>query len=69
MKILVATDGSRFSEAAIEKACEFAKGKEQLSFKVVSVYEPQIPMAAEPYALSAEYYQRLDDFAQQRAER
>lgn len=68
MKILVATDGSRFSEAAIEKACEFAKGKEQLSFKVVSVYEPQIPMAAEPYALSAEYYQRLDDFAQQRAE-
>jgi nucleotide-binding universal stress UspA family protein len=68
MKILVATDGSRFSKAAIDKACEFAKGKENLSFKVVSVYEAQIPMASEPFAISAEYYQRLDDFAKQRAE-
>jgi len=68
MKILIATDGSRFSEAAIGKACEFAKGMENLSIKVISIYEAQVPVAAEPYALSAEYYQRLDDFAQQKAE-
>lgn len=68
MKILIATDGSRFSRDAIEKACEFAEGRKGVSFRLISVYEPQIPMVAEPYALSAEYYQRLDDLAKRQAE-
>ncbi len=68
MKILVATDGSRFSEAAIEKACEFAAGPDSVSFRVIAVYEPQVPMAAEPYGLSAGYYQQLDDLAKTNAE-
>ncbi|MEO8042619.1 MAG: universal stress protein [Acidobacteriota bacterium] len=68
MKILIATDGSRFSEDAIKKACEFAEGRKGVSFRLISVYEPQVPMVAEPYALSAEYYQQLDDMAKQRAE-
>jgi nucleotide-binding universal stress UspA family protein len=68
MKILIATDGSNFSQQALEKACELAKGWEGVSFRVISVYEAQGPMAAEPFAISAEYYQQLDNLARQRAE-
>ena len=68
MKILIATDGSRFSEAAIDKACDFVEGKESISLRVISVYEPAVPMAGEPFALTAEYYQQLDDVAKQQAE-
>ena len=67
MKILIAADGSAFSRYAIEKACEIAGGLKDVSFKVVSVYEAAIPMASEPFAISAEYYQRLDDFAAEQA--
>jgi nucleotide-binding universal stress UspA family protein len=68
MKILIATDGSQFSQDAIKTACDFAEGRKEVSFRLISVYEPQVPMVAEPYALSAEYYQRLDDLAKQNAE-
>ena len=67
MKILIATDGSTFSQQAIEKACDLAKRMEDVSFRVISVYEAQVPMAAEPFAISAEYYQQLDDLARRRA--
>ena len=68
MRILIATDGSEFSRKALEKACEIAQGRDEVSFRVVSVYEPQVPMAAEPYALSAQYFERLDGLARERAE-
>jgi len=68
MKILIATDGSTFGERALEKACEFAKGWNGVSFRIISVYEAHVPMAAEPFAISAEYYQQLDSLARQRAE-
>jgi nucleotide-binding universal stress UspA family protein len=68
MKILIATDGSEFSRKALEKACEVAKGLDDVSFRVISIYEPQVPIAAEPYALSAEYFDRLDRLAKERAE-
>lgn len=68
MKILVATDGSEFSRRAIERVCEI--GAEQWndpSFRIISVYEPQVPMATEPFAVSAEYYHKLDSLARERA--
>lgn len=68
MKILVATDGSKFSQRALEKACEFSVGAKDVSYKVISVYEPPIPMAAEPYAMSLESYQHLDEVAKRQAE-
>jgi nucleotide-binding universal stress UspA family protein len=68
MRILIATDGSEFSRKALEKACEVVQGREGISFRVISVYEPQVPMAAEPYALSAQYFERLDGLARERAE-
>ena len=68
MKILIATDGSTFSQRALEKVCELAKGWDSVSFRVMSVYEAQVPMATEPFAISAEFYQKLDDLARERSE-
>ncbi|MEO8574877.1 MAG: universal stress protein [Pyrinomonadaceae bacterium] len=68
MKILIATDGSSFSRAAIEKACDVAEERKDVSFKLVSISETAIPIASEPFAISAEYYQRLDNFALQKAQ-
>ena len=68
MKILLATDGSKFSEKAMRKACEFARTPDNVCFRVISAYELQVPMAAEPYALSAEYFDRMDKLGRQRAE-
>lgn len=67
MKILLATDGSEFSRAAAEKCCEFITAGAATAIRIVSVYEAQVPMAAEPFAISAEFYQKLDDFAEQRS--
>ncbi|MCC6329819.1 MAG: universal stress protein [Acidobacteria bacterium] len=68
MKILIATDGSEFSERAVTKACELVGTAADRSVKIISVYEPQTPAAAEPFALSGEYYQKLAEFARERAE-
>ena len=67
MKILIAVDGSELSRCAVEKACALALEMKHVSLKVVAVYEAAIPMASEPFAISAEYYQRLDDFAEEQA--
>lgn len=66
-KVLIGTDGSRFSEKALRKACELATAPEDLCFRVITAYE-SVPMAAEPYALSAEYFERLDELAREQAE-
>jgi nucleotide-binding universal stress UspA family protein len=68
MKILVATDGSKFSQSAIEAACDVARGKDEVCFKVVTAYEPPAPIAAEPYGIAAGYYQQLEENARQNAE-
>jgi nucleotide-binding universal stress UspA family protein len=65
MKILIATDGSEFSRAAVEECCDLLRKDEKTSVKIISAYEAQVPMAAEPFAISAEYYQRLDKFAEE----
>lgn len=68
MNILIATDGSAFSRKALDKACELANGRNDIHLRVVCVYEPQVPMAAETFALSAEYFDKLGDMARERAE-
>ena len=67
MKILLATDGSEFSRPAIDKCCEIVGLRSDVSVRIVSVYEAQIPMAAEPFAVSGEFYQKLDEIAERRA--
>ena len=56
MKILLATDGSKYSDGATEKCCELFAASENPSVKIISVVESPAPMAAEPFGISNEYY-------------
>ncbi|MGE3465817.1 MAG: universal stress protein [Pyrinomonadaceae bacterium] len=67
MKILIATDGSDFSTAAIEKACELVRldGAEIMCF---SAYEAPLPVTIDPSFISPEYVQNVADVLRQTAE-
>lgn len=66
MKVLVATEGSEFSEAAIRKFCRIFGASDDLVVRVVSVVEPTF-VPAEPFAVSAEYVRELDQAAHKAA--
>ena len=68
MKIVLATHGSSFSQLAVEKCCELAKLDGETQVKVISVYETKTAVAAEPFAVSAEFYQQMTDIAKQNAQ-
>lgn len=68
MKILIATDGSNFSRKAVEKCCEMLNLSENPEIKIISVYEQMAPMATEPFAISAQYYQEMMDLARKQCE-
>lgn len=57
MKILIATDGSEFSRAAIEKCCRIVVRPENAEIKILSVYENAYLVTTEPFPVSAEYIQ------------
>ncbi|MBV9242789.1 MAG: universal stress protein [Acidobacteria bacterium] len=61
MKILIATDGSEFSKAAINEACANVIRPERDEVLVVSSFEDAYPLMAEPFAISAEYYQKVEE--------
>lgn len=67
MKILIATDGSDYSTAAVAECCRMVIRPESAEVLVVSAYENAYPLTAEPFALSAEYYQQLDDAVREQA--
>ena len=67
MKILIATDGSDFSKAAIEKACEMlAKGENNL-VEIISVSEEVAHPVGEPFAVSTEYIQETEKIGREQA--
>ena len=68
MKILLATDGSEFSTAAVKKCCELFGDKPGLQIKIVSVFEEDYALAAEPFAISAELYREVSEAAERQAE-
>lgn len=65
MKILIATDGSKYSDAAIKECCSMVLDPERDEIQVISVYENAYPITAEPFAMSQEYYEKLDDAVRQ----
>ena len=67
MKILIATDGSEYSQAAVNESCRMVIRSEDADVLIVSAYENAYPMAAEPFAISADYYQQLDDAVREQA--
>jgi len=68
MKILFGTDGSDFSKKAIGRIADLVGGNSSVSIKVISVFETFAPMAAEPFAVSADYYSELEDSSHKRAD-
>ena len=68
MRILVATDGSEYSKAAIEKCCDMIVDPQNAEVKVISAYEDAYPIASEPFAISAEFYQHIIDAAETQSE-
>jgi nucleotide-binding universal stress UspA family protein len=60
MKILIATDGSDFSRAAVETACNLA-GSMASEVRVISAYDTPASIAAEPFVGTPELYQELID--------
>jgi nucleotide-binding universal stress UspA family protein len=59
MKILIATDGSDYSKAAVEECCRTIIRPENADVLIVSAFEDTYAITAEPFAISAEYYQKL----------
>ncbi|MDT7543127.1 MAG: hypothetical protein QOE33_3031 [Acidobacteriota bacterium] len=59
MKILLATDGSPCSEVAVGEVAR-RPWADDSQVRVVSVVEPPAPLVAEPYMLSADFYEEAE---------
>jgi nucleotide-binding universal stress UspA family protein len=68
MRILVATDGSEYSKAAIKKCCDMIVDPQKTHVKVISAYEDAYPIAPEPFAISSEFYQEIINAAENQSE-
>ena len=66
MRILITTDGSDFSKAAIEKCCQMVVKPEETAIKIVSVYEVTLPLDVFPSP--TEFSERLENSAREQAE-
>jgi nucleotide-binding universal stress UspA family protein len=65
MKILISTDGSEFSRAAVEKCFEIIVEPEKTAIRIVSVFEVIEPM---DISISPEFSQELESSARQKAQ-
>jgi nucleotide-binding universal stress UspA family protein len=69
MKILIATDGSEYSKAAVEECCKFLVDPKGSEFKIVSIFEDVYVMSGEPFSISDDYYLKLLDAVESQAQR
>jgi len=67
MKILIATDGSKFSENAIEKVAGFILSDTSNEIKVITVVEPFTPMAPDTFGVAIDYYREAEKAASENA--
>ena len=68
MKILIATDGSSFSTAAVEMAAQLLPNQSDTQVKLISVYEKLGPMVTEPFGVSIEHYREAENAERKLAE-
>ena len=66
MRILITTDGSDFSKAAVEKCCQMVVRPEDTAIKIVSVYELTLPLDVFP--TPTDFSERLENSAREQAE-
>ena len=67
MKIIVATDGSEFSRAAVEECCRLIVNPKETKIKVVSVYPAVLPLDEFPDSLN--YAEKQQEVEQQNAKK
>jgi nucleotide-binding universal stress UspA family protein len=65
MRILISTDGSEFSRAAVEKCCGIIVAPERTAIKIVSVFEVIEPL---DISISPEFSRELEASARRKAE-
>jgi len=66
MRILITTDGSDFSRAAVEKCCQMVVKPEDTAIKIVSVYELTLPLDVFP--APTDFSEKLESSAREQAE-
>lgn len=67
MKVLLAVDGSPYSEAAVDEVASRV-WPEHTEVRVITAYELPLAPAPEAWALPADYFERLDRAARDHAE-
>ena len=68
MKILIATDGSPYSQSAVNKAAEILTNNAETEVRILSVYEKLGPMVGDPFGASIQYYMEAENAARKIAE-
>ena len=68
MKVLLATDGSKYAKAALEKCCELFALDEEAEVRVLSVAEVSISAGTEPFGVSGEFYLSINSQLKKAAE-
>ena len=68
MKVLLATDGSEFSRAAVDECCRMFGNSGDAEVEIFSVFELMVP-PTEPFVVSAQYVQQIDDESRAKADR
>ena len=69
MKVLIATDGSKFSKRAIEESCRIFGNYPDSEMKVLSVFKNINPLPTVPFIIPENYQQQFDQEARAEAER
>src|SRR5688572_6575956 len=67
MKILLATDGSDYSRAAIDYCRNIIAKPSQTSLRIISAVDYLAPISTDPMGASAEYYLHLETAARDQA--
>jgi nucleotide-binding universal stress UspA family protein len=68
MKILVAIDGSEYGQAALDECCSNFVRPGETEMKIVSAHDDAYPIAAEPFAISSEYYEEMNKASRKQVE-
>ena len=63
MKVLLATDGSEFSEKAVQKLCSLFDESVNTQIRIISAVESR-PYVVAPYGLSVAFYEEVKSSAQ-----
>ncbi|MEO8648824.1 MAG: universal stress protein [Acidobacteriota bacterium] len=68
MKVLLATEGSKFSRAALKECGRILANSDNAELRIISVAETPV-VVTEPFAISPMYVEELDRAVRERAER